>query len=104
MYHFPSFHCVHNLPQVKRLQHSLCRYLTRKIGFEAYMYIRCTPVLSFHDNFEKILFSLPNINPDAGFGLQVSIDENENLSEIPKICFQAELIYSQGYLLAHFSH
>lgn len=40
------------------------------------------------------LLSLPNINPDAGFGLQVSIDEN--LSEVQNICFQAALLYTSS--------
>jgi protein transport protein SEC24 len=100
MYHFPSFHYIHNLPQVERLEHSLRRYLTRKIGFESVMRIRCTQGLSihtFHGNFfvrSTDLLSLPNINPDAGFGLQVSIDEN--LSETQHICFQAALLYTSS--------
>ena len=53
------------------------RYLTRKIGFEAVMRIRCTRGLTlhtFHGNFfvrSTDLLSLPNVNPDAGFGMQV---------------------------------
>ena len=109
MHHFPSFHYVRNLLQVERLEHSLRRYLTRKIGFESVMRIRCTHGLSihtFHGNFfvrSTDLLSLPNINPDAGFGLQVSIDEN--LTEIQNICFQAALLYtsSKGKLFKCFA-
>lgn len=100
IYHFPGFHYVHNLLQLERLELSLHRYLTRKIGFESVMRIRCTHGLSihtFHGNFfvrSTDLLSLPNINPDAGFGLQVSIDEN--LSEVQQICFQAALLYTSS--------
>lgn len=100
MYHFPGFHYIHNLPQVERLEHSLRRYMTRKIGFESVMRIRCTHGLSihsFHGNFfvrSTDLLSLPNINPDAGFGLQVSIDEN--LNEVQNVCFQAALLYTSS--------
>ena len=82
------------------MEHALRRYLTRKIGFESVMRIRCTHGLSihtFHGNFfvrSTDLLSLPNINPDAGFGLQVSIDEN--LHEIQNICFQAALLYTSS--------
>ena len=52
------------------------RYLTRKIGFEAVMRVRCTRGITphtFHGNFfvrSTDLLSLPNINPDAGFAMQ----------------------------------
>ena len=100
MYHFPGFHYIHNLPQAERLEHSLRRYLTRKIGFESVMRIRCTHGLAihtFHGNFfvrSTDLLSLPNINPDAGFGLQVSIEES--LSEVQNVCFQAALLYTSS--------
>ena len=54
-----------------------CRYLTRKIGFEAVMRIRCTRGMSlhtFHGHFfvrSTDLLSLPNVNPDTAFGMQV---------------------------------
>ena len=56
------------------------RYLTRKIGFEAVMRVRCTRGITphtFHGNFfvrSTDLLSLPNINPDAGFAMQVSMN------------------------------
>ena len=62
-----------------KFESALRRYFTRKIGFEAVMRIRCTRGLAlhtFHGNFfvrSTDLLSLPNINPDAGFGMQVSI-------------------------------
>lgn len=52
---------------------------------------------SFHGNFfvrTTDLLALPNINPDAGFGMQVSIDEN--LSDMQNVCFQAALLYTSS--------
>lgn len=42
MYFYPSYHKQHNPSQTERFQKDLKRYLTRKIGFEAVMRIRCT--------------------------------------------------------------
>lgn len=78
--------CVHHFPLYQKtkpqlvdsLKHCFKRYLVRKIGFEAVMRIRCTrglQVHTFHGNFfvrSTDLLSLPNVNPDAGYGMQVS--------------------------------
>jgi protein transport protein SEC24 len=42
------------------------------------------------------------VNPDAGFGMQVSIEES--LSDVQNICFQAALLYtsSKGMKLLYF--
>ncbi len=75
--HFPGYHCTENAPMASKFEMALSRYLTRKIGFEAVMRIRCTRGLTphtFHGNFfvrSTDLLSLPNINPDAGFAMQV---------------------------------
>lgn len=42
VYYYPSYHHQHNPVQVQKFQKELQRYLTRKIGFEAVMRIRCT--------------------------------------------------------------
>lgn len=42
VFFFPSFHHIHNPTQLEKFQRDLERYLTRKIGFEAVMRIRCT--------------------------------------------------------------
>lgn len=42
VYYYPSYHHQHSPVQVQKLQKELQRYLTRKIGFEAVMRIRCT--------------------------------------------------------------
>lgn len=76
------------------------RYLTRKIGFEAVMRVRCTRGLAihtFHGNFfvrSTDLLSLPNVNPDAAFGMQITYEEG--LTELRSICFQAALLYTSS--------
>lgn len=42
VFYYPSFHYIHNPAQLEKFQKDLERYLTRKIGFEAVMRIRCT--------------------------------------------------------------
>ncbi|XP_045848055.1 protein transport protein Sec24B isoform X5 [Meles meles] len=100
VYYYPSFHYTHNPSQAEKLQKDLKRYLTRKIGFEAVMRIRCTKGLSmhtFHGNFfvrSTDLLSLANINPDAGFAVQLSIEEN--LTDTSLVCFQTALLYTSS--------
>ncbi|XP_074849561.1 protein transport protein Sec24B isoform X4 [Carettochelys insculpta] len=100
IYYYPSFHHRHNPAQVEKLQKDLKRYLTRKIGFEAVMRIRCTKGLSihtFHGNFfvrSTDLLSLANVNPDAGFAVQMSIEES--LTDTSLVCFQTALLYTSS--------
>ncbi|XP_023590566.1 protein transport protein Sec24B isoform X5 [Trichechus manatus latirostris] len=100
IYYYPSFHYTHNPSQAEKLHKDLKRYLTRKIGFEAVMRIRCTKGLSmhtFHGNFfvrSTDLLSLANINPDAGFAVQLSIEEN--LTDTSLVCFQTALLYTSS--------
>merc|ERR1712223_381685 len=98
--HFPGYHTVHNTPIAAKFEAALRRYLTRKIGFEAVMRIWCTRGLAlhtFHGNFfvrSTDLLSLPNINPDAGFGMQVSIEDD--LRDSREVTFQAALLYTSS--------
>ncbi|ERE90146.1 protein transport protein Sec24B-like protein [Cricetulus griseus] len=100
IFYYPSFHSAHNPSQAEKLQKDLKRYLTRKIGFEAVMRIRCTKGLSmhtFHGNFfvrSTDLLSLANINPDAGFAVQLSIEES--LTDTSLVCFQTALLYTSS--------
>ncbi|XP_055374325.1 protein transport protein Sec24A [Condylostylus longicornis] len=99
IHHFPLFQKTkpHHVDSFKQC---LKRYLTGKIGFEAVMRIRCTrglQVHTFHGNFfvrSTDLLSLPNVNPDAGYGMQISYEEN--LSDVKTICFQAALLYTNS--------
>ncbi|XP_013421986.1 protein transport protein Sec24A [Lingula anatina] len=100
LHYYPMLHSVANPAEVERFENDLRRYLTRKIGFESVMRVRCTKGLSihtFHGNFfvrSTDLLSLPNINPDAGFGMQVSIEDN--LHESSTVSFQAALLYTSS--------
>ena len=64
------------------------------------MRIRCTRGLAihtFHGNFfvrSTDLLALPNVNPDAGFGMQVTIEES--LTDVPTVCFQAAVLYTSS--------
>ncbi|XP_077080995.1 protein transport protein Sec24A isoform X1 [Siphateles boraxobius] len=100
VYYYPSYHRQRSPAQTERFQRDLKRYLTRKIGFEAVMRIRCTKGLSihtFHGNFfvrSTDLLSLANVNPDAGFAVQMSIEEN--LLDLQAVSFQAALLYTSS--------
>ncbi|KAM8973505.1 protein transport protein Sec24A isoform 2-T2 [Pelodytes ibericus] len=100
VFYYRAYHHQHNPVQVEKLQKELKRYLTRKIGFEAVMRIRCTKGLSihtFHGNFfvrSTDLLSLPNVNPDAGYAVQMSVEEN--LTDTPVVSFQSALLYTSS--------
>lgn len=52
---------------------------------------------TFHGNFfvrSTDLLSLPNVNPDAGFAVQMSIEEN--LNDMQVVSFQAALLYTSS--------
>jgi len=97
---FPGFHATHNPSVAERFDRALRRYLTRKIGFEAVMRIRCSRGMSlhtFHGHFfvrSTDLLSLPNVNPDSGFGMQVAIEED--LKDYREVSFQAALLYTSS--------
>ncbi|KPI98028.1 Protein transport protein Sec24A [Papilio xuthus] len=99
VYHIPLFRAARAW-QAEQLQRMLTRYLTRKIGFEAVMRVRCTKgiaIHTFHGNFfvrSTDLLSLPNVSPDAGFGMQLTIEES--VSDLQHVCFQAALLYTSS--------
>lgn len=99
VYHMPLFRAARAW-QAEALARVLTRYLTRKIGFEAVMRVRCTrgiTIHTFHGNFfvrSTDLLSLPNVSPDAGFGMQLTIEES--LSDLQQVCFQAALLYTSS--------
>lgn len=97
--HFPLYN-ITKKASVDALTTCLERYLTRKIGFEAVMRVRCSRGLAihtFHGNFfvrSTDLLSLPNVNPDAGYGMQLTYEET--LTDIKTVCFQAALLYTSS--------
>lgn len=52
---------------------------------------------TFHGNFfvrSTDLLSLANVNPDAGFAVQMSIEES--LTDTSLVCFQTALLYTSS--------
>uniref|UniRef100_A0AC35FA64 Uncharacterized protein n=1 Tax=Panagrolaimus sp. PS1159 TaxID=55785 RepID=A0AC35FA64_9BILA len=100
VYHFPNFHYLHNTPQAKRFEKFFNRYLTRKIGFEAVLRIRCSRGVSLHSFYGNFfvrstdLLALPTVNPDSAIGVQIQVDES--LSGQQAVCFQAALLYTSS--------
>lgn len=99
VYHIPLFRAARQW-QAEQLNKMFTRYLTRKIGFEAVMRVRCTrgiAIHTFHGNFfvrSTDLLSLPNCSPDAAFGMQLTIEES--LTDVQQVCFQAALLYTSS--------
>ena len=120
--YYPGFHSVQTPNEVERFENDLRRYLQRKIGFEAVMRLRshpgttptCSPALNSPSTFSAVVLSalsihtfygsgfvrsvdllvLPNINPDAAFGMQVSIEDS--LTQSATVTFQAALLYTSS--------
>ncbi|CAK5034075.1 unnamed protein product [Meloidogyne enterolobii] len=97
VYHFPKFHFVRGQAEIKRLQMTLHRYFTRKLGLEAVLRIRCSKGVSLHSFYGNFfvrstdLLSLPNVSPDSALGVQIKLDETLTSSHV---CFQAALLYT----------
>lgn len=62
-----------------------------------YKIFRGLAIHAFHGSFfvrSTDLLSLPNVSPDAGFGMQLAIEES--LSDVQHVCFQAALLYTSS--------
>ncbi|UJR31552.1 hypothetical protein I4U23_019039 [Adineta vaga] len=98
--YYPGYHSVQKPHEVERFENDLRRYLQRKIGFEAVMRLRSPPALSINTFYGSgfvrsvDLLVLPNINPDAAFGIQVSIEDN--IANYTTVTFQAALLYTSS--------
>lgn len=100
IFYYPALHHEHEKTMFEKLENDLHRYFTRKIGFEGVLRIRCTTgikITQFHGNAfvrgEDIL-SLANINPDAGFAMNLELDED--IDRFPSAGFQAALLYTNS--------
>ena len=61
-----------------------------------FLFISGLSIHTFHGNFfvrSTDLLSLPNINPDAGFGMHMAIEDDLDGSTA---CFQAALLYTSS--------
>ncbi|KAI1703848.1 sec23/Sec24 trunk domain-containing protein [Ditylenchus destructor] len=97
VYHFPHYHFIREQTEVKRFQKLLNRYLTRKLGLEAVLRIRCLSLHTFHGNFfvrSTDLLAMANVNPDCAIGVQVQLEEP--LTDQSTVCFQAALLYTSS--------
>lgn len=88
-------------PQRKRLEHDVNHYLTRAIGLEAVMRLRCTKGIfmnAFYGHFfvrSQDLLSLPNVSPDNGFAFALTLEEDLPTSS-PFAFFQVALLYTSA--------
>ena len=119
--YYPNFH-ANNMTLKRRFEQNLQHYLTRRIGFEAVMRIRCTQgyliiilyiglfinhvlglaLHTFHGNFfvrSTDLLSLPNVNPDMSYAFNMVIEEN--MKDIGIACVQAALLYTSSHGIQH---
>ncbi|KAI6218822.1 Sec23/Sec24 trunk domain-containing protein [Aphelenchoides fujianensis] len=100
VYHFPNYHINREQLEVLRFQRLFSRYLTRKVGFEAVLRIRCSKGLSlhtFHGNFfvrSTDLLAMANVNPDSALSVQIQYEED--LKNQSAACFQAALLYTSS--------
>ncbi|CAF0997730.1 unnamed protein product [Rotaria sordida] len=98
--YYAGFHSVQRPHEVERFENDLRRYLQRKIGFEAVMRLRSPPAMAIHtfhgSGFVRSvdLLVLPNINPDAAFGMQVAVEDS--LAHYTSVTFQAALLYTSS--------
>ena len=99
-YHYPAYHS-RNSEQKKKVEKEIAHYLTRPLGLEAVLRVRCTKGLtmnSFHGHFfvrSADLLSLPNVSPDNSYSFQLAIEEDLPESQ-PYCYFQVALLYTSS--------
>lgn len=81
VYHYPGFNAIRPEDAFK-FASELCHFLSRPMGMEAVLRVRCTKGLrceAFHGNFfvrSSDLLALPSVSPDNSYAFQLAMDEN----------------------------
>lgn len=112
VYHFPGYHFTRHPLEVVRFKKLFVRYLTRRIGFEAVLRIRCSKgkhsfmlfyrclglaLQNFHGNFfvrSTDLLAVANVSPDSSLSVQIQYEED--LTNQSTASFQAALLYTSS--------
>jgi protein transport protein SEC24 len=96
VYYYQGFNGS-NPEDVGKFSNELGHVLSRPLGLEAVLRIRATKGLkmnTFHGNFflrSTDLLSLPNVNPDNLYTVEMSISEE---IKTPTICVQTALLFT----------
>lgn len=98
VFYYPKFNAA--MPEdAMKFSHELGHLLSRPLGLEAVLRVRASngiKMTAFHGNFflrSTDLLSLPNVNPDNSYAIELAI--NENLTT-PTVCFQAALLHTSS--------
>eukprot|EP00049_Salpingoeca_infusionum_P017496 m.353204 g.353204 ORF g.353204 m.353204 type:complete len:801 (+) comp16706_c0_seq1:2-2404(+) len=100
LFYYPDFNAG-NTSSAMRVRKTLTHYLTRPIGLEAVMRVRCSRGLSFADFHGHCyvrsvdLLALANVSPDHGFTYQVAIDEKLGTRN-PYVYFQCAVLFTSA--------
>ncbi len=98
LYYYQGFSGA-KLEDFTKFSSELSNLLTRPIGLEAVLRIRASKGIkmsTYHGNFflrSTDLLSLPNVNPDNSYAIELSIVED---IKTPTACFQTALLYTSS--------
>ena len=98
VHYCPGFN-AENPEDANKLSGELGHILARPLGLEAVLRIRASKgikMTTFHGNFflrSTDLLSLPNVNPDNLFTIELSVTEE---IKSPVVCFQTALLYTSN--------
>ena len=99
LYYYQGFSAARSEDATK-FGHELSHLLSRPLGLEAVLRIRASKGIkmsTFHGNFflrSTDLLSLPNVNPDNSYTIELSI--TEDLLKTSSACFQTALLYTSS--------
>ncbi|KND02225.1 uncharacterized protein SPPG_02707 [Spizellomyces punctatus DAOM BR117] len=98
VYYYPAFNAARSEDAMK-FAHEFSHFLSRPIGLEAVMRVRASKgirMTAFHGNFflrSTDLLSLPNVNPDNSYAVEMTLQENLTTS---LACFQTALLHTSS--------